>query len=55
MQDELEDQPEDYHLLNYKYWCDLLSTIEVEDESKSAASHIKKIASARLASIYDSN
>ena len=55
MQDELDDHPEDYHSLNYEYWCDLLSTIEIEDENKSAASHIKKIASARSASIYDSN
>ena len=55
MQDELEDHPVDYSSLNYEYWCDFFSIIEIEDENKSAASHIKKIASARSASIYDSN
>ena len=53
MQDELEDHPEDYLSLTYEDWCDLLSTIKVKDESKRAASQIKKIASARAAYISD--
>ena len=55
MQDELEDHTEDYYSLTYEYWCDLLSTIEVQDEKKRALSQIKKTASAGVASISDSN
>ena len=36
-------------------WCDLLSKIEVKDERKREATQIKKITSARAASLYDSN
>ena len=36
MQDELDDHPEDYRSLTYEDWCDLLSTIEVRDERKTA-------------------
>ena len=50
----------DYHLEYYRYltyedWCDLLSTIEVKYERKSSAVHIKKISSARAASLSDSD
>ena len=55
MQDELEDHPEDYRSLTYYYWCDLLSKIDVKDERKRAAAHIKNIDSARAASLSDSN
>ena len=55
MRDALDDHLEDYRSLNYGNWCELLSTIKVKDESKSAAVHIKKIASARAASLSDSN
>ena len=55
MRDELDDHPEDYRSLTYEYLCDLLSTIEVKDESKRAAAHIKKIASARAESLSDSD
>ena len=41
------DHPEDYRYLTYEHWCDLLSTIEVKDERKRAAGHIKKIDPAR--------
>ena len=55
MQDELEDHPEDYFSLTYEYWYDLLSTIEVKDENKWAATQIKKIASDRAASLSNSD
>ena len=55
MRDELDGHTEDYCSLNYEYWCDLMSTIEVTDERKIAAVHINKIASARTASLSDSN
>ena len=51
----MDDHPEKYFSLTYEYWCDLLSTIEVEDERKRAAVQIKKIASAKSASLSDSN
>ena len=54
MQDEVDDHPEDYRSLTYEYWWELLSTIEVKDERKRAASQIKKIASARIFSLSDS-
>ena len=55
MQDESEDRQEYYRYLNYEYWCDPLYTIEVEDKRKRAATQIKKIASARSASLSDSD
>ena len=55
MRDELDDHPEDYRSLTYEDWCDLLSTIEVKDERKRAAGHIKKIDSARSASLSNSD
>ena len=55
MQDESEDRQEYYRYLNYEYWCDPLYTIEVEDKIKSAANQIKKIDSARSASLSDSD
>ena len=48
----MDDHPEDYRYLTYEDWCDILSTIDVKDESKRAAVHIKKNASARAASLY---
>ena len=36
MQYELDDHPEDYRSLTYEDWCELLSTIEVRDERKTA-------------------
>ena len=55
MRGELDEHPEDYRSLTYKDWCDLLSTIEVKDKSKRAAVQIKNIASAREASLSDSD
>ena len=55
MQDELEDNQEDYHYLTHEDWYDLMPTIEVKDNKKKAATQIKKIATSREASIYDSN
>ena len=55
MRDELDDHPEEYRSLTYENFCDLLSTIDIEDERKRAAGHIKKIASASAASLYNSN
>ena len=55
MQDELEYHPEDYCPLTYEYWCDLLSTIKVKDESKMVSGQINKIAFSRESSLSDSN
>ena len=55
MRGELDDHPEDYRYLTYKYWCDLLSTIEVKYERKRPATQIKKINSDRSASLSDSD
>ena len=55
MRDELDDHTEDYRSLTYADWCDLLSIIKVKYERKRAAVHTKKIASAREASLSDSN
>ena len=55
MRGESNDHPEDYRSLTYEDLCNLLSTIEVKDERKIAAVHIKKIASARAASLSDGN
>ena len=55
MRDELDDHTEDYCSLIYEDWFELLSTIEVKDESKRSSVHIKKIASARSASLSDRN
>ena len=51
----MDDHPEDYRSLNYENWCELLSPIEVKDESKREALQIKRIASARAASLSESN
>ena len=53
IRDELDDHPEDYCSLAYEYWWDLLSTIEGKYERKRAAVNLKKIASARAASLLD--
>ena len=55
MTDELDNHPEDYLSLTYEDWCDILTTIEVKDERKIVAMHIKNIASAREASLSESN
>ena len=55
MQDNFEYHPECYHSLTYEYWCELLSTITVKDKRERASSQIKKIASARAASLSDSD
>ena len=55
MQDELDDHQEDYRSLAYEDRCDLLSTIQVKDDRKRAATQIKKIASPSAASISDSD
>ena len=47
------DHTEDYCSLTCEYWCDLLSTIKVKDESKIASVQINNIASAVSASLYD--
>ena len=49
------DHPEDYHSLTYEDWCDLLTKTKVKYERKISAVHIKKIASARAASLSDSD
>ena len=49
----MEDHPEEYFSLAYEDWRGLLSKIEVKYERKREASQIKKIASARAASISD--
>ena len=51
----MEDHPEDYCSLNYEDWCDILYTMEVKYKRKIAPAQIKKIASARAASLSDSN
>ena len=51
----MDDHPEDYRSLTYEDWCDLLSTIEFKDERKISAVNTKKIASARAASLSDSD
>ena len=53
MSDGLDNHPEYYRYLTYEYWCDLLSTIEVKDERKRAAGNIKKISTARAASLSE--
>ena len=55
MSDEWDDIPEDYRSLTYEDWCDLLSTINVKYERKKATVHIKKSASARAASLSESD
>ena len=55
IQDELENNKEDYCPLAHEYWCDLLSTIKVKDNSKRAATQINMLATSRSASHSDSN
>ena len=55
MRDELEDNQEDYRSLTHEDWCYLLSTIEVKDNSKRAATQFENISSARAASNSDSD
>ena len=53
MQYELEEHQYEYFSFTYEDWCELLSTIQVKDERKREATQIKKITSARVASIFD--
>ena len=55
MQYELYDHQEDYCSLTHEYWCDLLYTIEVKDNRKRSAIHIKKISSDIAAYLSDSD
>ena len=55
MQYELDDHQEDYPSLTHEDFCGLLSTIEVKDEIKRAATHINNIPLARSASLSDRN
>ena len=55
IRDELGDHPEEYRYLTHEDWCDLMSTINVKDEIKRAAVHIKKITSDRADSLSDSD
>ena len=41
--------------MTHEEWCDLLSTIQVKDNRKRAATQIKKVASARSASLSESD
>ena len=54
-QDDLDDHQEEYRSLTHEGWCALLSTIQVKGYSKRVATQIKKVDSARVASISDSN
>ena len=47
MQDELEDNHEDYLSILNEEWCDLLSTIEVKENSKRAEDQIKRRSSSK--------
>ena len=54
MQDELEDKHEDYCYTLHKEWYDLLSTMEVKDNRKMAAAHIKSLSPSKESHInYD--
>ena len=41
MQHELENNSEEYRSTPHEEWCDLLSTMDVKDNRKRAAAHIK--------------
>ena len=51
MQDELEDNHEDYCSILHEEWCELLSTIEVKDNSKRFAAQIQRLVSSIAASV----
>ena len=51
MQDELEDNNEDYQSILDEEWCLLLSTIEVKENWKSYAVHIKRLSSSKKAPV----
>ena len=55
MQDELEDNPEEYHSIAHEYWCDLLYTIEVKENRKRDATQINRLETSTVASNYNSN
>ena len=54
MKNDMEDNQEDYLYFTHEYWCDLLSKIEVKDNTEREATDINKIASARVAYLSDS-
>ena len=55
MQDKLEDNQEYLYFLSYEYWCDLLSTIEVKDNSTRDATQINMLTNPKVAYHYDSD
>ena len=55
MQDELEDNQKDYCSLTHEYFCESLSTIEVKDNRKVAATQINNISYTISASHSDSD
>ena len=52
MQDELEDKNKEYFCITHKEWCYLLSNMEVKDNRKRAAAHIKRLSISKAASIH---
>ena len=55
MQDELEDSQDDYHYPAHEYWCYLLSTIKVKENSKRYDTQIKRLATSKAAYHSDRN
>ena len=49
----MEDNQEEYLSLDHEYCCDLLSTIEVKENRKRAATQINRLATSMAASNYD--
>ena len=55
MHNELEDNNQDYRFILHEHWCDLLYVIEVEENRERDATHIKRLATSKEASNYDSD
>ena len=55
MQDELEDSQDDYHYPAHEYWCYLLSTIKVKENSERDDIQIKRLVTSKSAYHYDRN
>ena len=56
MQDELEDNQKDYFSITHEEWCDLLSTMEVNDNIKKAVAQINRLETSKAVPVnYDSN
>ena len=47
MQDELEDKNEDYCPIPHEEWFNLISTMEVKDNSKRAVAQIKRLVTSK--------